>query len=497
MRKKFITTPIYYANGHPHLGHAYTTVLTDAISRYHKTWLKQDTFFMTGMDEHGQKIFEKAKSENMEVHEFIDQFAKSFQELDQKLEVKYDRFIRTTDTDHEKVCIELWNKILANGDLYEKEYSGMYCVGCEGFKTEKDLNEKGECPLHLVKPIILTEKNWFFKLSKYQNFLKNLIETDKLKITPKSRKNEMLEFIERDLNDISFSRSKELMSWGIPVPNDDTQVMYVWCDALTNYVTGAKVFSDKKEDQQNFQDFWQDGETLHVIGKDILRFHALYWPAMLESAGLGMPKEILVHGFITSQGQKMSKSLGNVVLPNEILDLYNSFSEKSILGEKFGAEVFRYFFLKNINPHDDGDFTWERVKELYNADLANGLGNLVNRTVKLCEKYLDIKTGFNQVDLEKQHAVFVNCMKEYDVMNAMNYIFKLVNECDLYMQKNEPFKIIKVDLDAGKKHLEFLRENLYTIARFLNPFMPTTSEKIKEIIKENKMPAKPLFPRYE
>jgi methionyl-tRNA synthetase len=319
------------------------------------------------------------------------------------------------------------------------------------------------------------------------------IESDEMKIVPSYRKNEMLEFISNGLQDISFSRSKELMSWGVPVPNDDTQVMYVWCDALTNYITGAKAFSDEK----NFQEFWTEGETLHVIGKDILRFHSLYWPAMLESAKLATPKEILVHGFITSQGQKMSKSLGNVVLPDEILDLYASLSEKSILENKFSAEVFRYFFLKNINPHDDGDFTFERMKELYNADLANGLGNLVNRTVKLCEKYLEPKTEFAEINLEKDHPEFSNEMKDYDVMSSMNYVWKLVNDCDAYMQKNEPFKVVKVDLEAGKKHLEFLRENLYTIARLLNPFMPTTSETIKKIIKENKMPEKPLFPRYE
>lgn len=496
-KKKFITTAIAYANGNPHLGHAYEFVLTDAISRHHKHWLKQDTFFLTGMDEHGQKILEKAKSENVEVHEFTKRYAEIFQDLDNKLNVKYDRFIRTTDLDHYEVCKQIWNKILEAGDLYQKEYTGLYCVGCESFKTEKDLNDSGECPDHLKKPIEIKEKNWFFKLSKYENFLKEKIESNDLRIVPEYRKNEMLEFIKTGLQDVSFSRSKELMSWGIPVPNDDTQVMYVWCDALTNYITGAKVFSGDKNDQQFFNDFWTEGETLHVIGKDILRFHSLYWPAMLESAGLEIPKEILVHGFITSQGQKMSKSLGNVVLPEEILSEYKALEEKSILDQVFSSEVFRYFFLKNINPHDDGDFTFPRMKELYNADLANGLGNLVNRTVKLCEKYLEVKTEFTQVDLEKDHPEFAATMKEYDVMNAMNYIWKLINDCDAYMQKNEPFKVVKVDLEAGKKHLEFLRENLYTIARILNPFMPITSDTIKKIIKENKMPEKPLFPRYE
>lgn len=502
MKKKFITTPIFYGNGSPHLGHAYTTVLTDAISRYHKVWLKQDTFFMTGTDEHGQKIFEKAKSENITPKQLVDRYADEFKVLDRKLGVEYDRFIRTTDEDHYEVCKQLWNKMLEVGDLYQKEYVGLYCVGCEGFKTQKDLNDSGECPDHLKKPIELKEKNWFFRLSKYENFLKEKLESNELKIVPEFRKNEMLEFMKEGLQDVSFSRSKELMSWGIPVPGDDTQVMYVWCDALTNYITGAKAFTD----ENNFQEFWQDGETLHVIGKEILRFHSLYWPAMLKSAQLEIPKEILVHGFITNAGQKMSKSLGNVVLPEDIFSTYSFGVENSLLGEDFQKEIFRYYFLKNINPHNDGDFTWERLKELYNADLANGLGNLVNRTVKLCEKYLESPTLnpspqgeglFPQIDLTSEHPEFANAMKEYDVMNAMNYIWKLIQDADTYMQKNEPFKVVKVDLEAGKKHLEFLRGQVYTIARLLNPFMPTTSELIKKIIKENKMPEKPLFPRYE
>jgi methionyl-tRNA synthetase len=225
--------------------------------------------------------------------------------LYEKLNVKYDRFIRTTDEDHEEVVKKVWLKFLENGDLYEKEYVGLYCVGCESFKTEKDLNEKGECPDHLKKPIELKEKNWFFRLSKYQEYLNDLISSNKLKIIPEYRKTEVLNFINSGLQDISFSRSNKVVSWGIPVPNDDTQTIYVWCDALTNYITGAKVFSD----EQNFQNFWENGETLHLMGKDILKFHAIYWPAMLYSLGFSAPKEIMVHGMITVAGQKMSKSM--------------------------------------------------------------------------------------------------------------------------------------------------------------------------------------------
>jgi len=494
MKNKYVTTAIAYANADPHLGHAYEYVLSDAIVRYLRDILGAPTYFLTGMDEHGQKIFEKAKIENLPTKDFVDKYAKVFQDLDSKLQVTYDRFIRTTDPDHKEVAQKVWNKILSKGDLYEKEYSGLYCVGCEEFKTEKDLVD-GNCPIHLKPVVTLSEKNWFFRLSKYTEFLKDLIQTNKLKIVPEFRKNEMLEFIDRGLQDVSFSRSKELMSWGLPVPNDDTQVMYVWCDALVNYITGAKVYGKDEVDQKFFESFWTEGDTLHVIGKDILRFHSLYWPAMLESAELPIPKEILVHGFITSGGHKMSKSLGNVILPAEILEKYSQFNTKSFLGDKFSSEVFRYFFLKNINPHDDGDFTYFRLEELYNADLANGLGNLVSRVMRLSEKYLD-KTDFSSLDLGK-HSELTEAMKEYDVMKAMSYIWKLISNLDQFMQTEQPFKVIKEDLERGKSQLEYLREQIFIIAELLKPFMPETSIKIKEILESNTMPELPLFPRYE
>jgi methionyl-tRNA synthetase len=506
MKSKFISTPIFYANAEPHLGHAYASVLTDCLHRYDVIFDNPSgkNFFVTGMDEHGQKIYEKAKSENKTPKELVDDIAKIFINLDEKLNVKYDRFIRTTDKDHKIAVQKLWTKLVSSGDLYKKEYEGLYCVGCEGFKTVKDLNEEGLCPDHLKAPIILKENNWFFKLSKYQDFLKDKIENDIVKIIPESRKKEILSFMSEGLQDISFSRSKEVMSWGIDVPGDDTQVMYVWCDALTNYITAAG-YGDESAD---FDINWTNAETTHIIGKDILRFHALYWPAMLESVGLSLPKNILVHGLIKSGGVKMSKSLGNGITPDEILSEYikvnqvinpdtNLIENKSILEEAFQSEVFRYFFLKNISPFDDGDYTLGRMKELYNADLSNGIGNLVSRTMRLSEKYLETRIDFPQIDMKVNHSEYVDAFDNFDVKSAFDYVFKLVKSADLYMQENEPFKVIKVDELRGKEMLENLRVQIYTIARLLNPFIPETSKIIKEIVKQNKMPIKSLFPKYE
>lgn len=486
MKERFtIFTAIAYANSKPHLGHAYEYVLADAIARYNKL-IGKDVFFTTGMDEHGQKIFNKAKSEGKDAQQLVDEVAEDFKKLDEVLEVKYDRFIKTTDTDHKKVVQDLWMKMFEAGDIFEKEYSGLYCVGCESYKTSTELDENGNCLIHFTKAEILKGKNWFFRLSKYEKILREKIERDEINIVPKNFKTEILSFMEDGLEDISFSRPKEVLTWGIEVPNDPTHVMYVWCDALTNYLTSV-VGKDKK--------FWDDTKMLNVIGKDILRFHALYWPAMLLSAGEKLPQNILVHGFITTGGQKMSKSIGNVVDPIDLLSLYNqNLADKSLLGEKIGSEFFRYFFLKNISPFLDGDFTYERAKELYNADLANGIGNLVNRVLKLSEKYLEPVENFPVMEFPKKYT---ESLENFDVKSAFESIFEVVTAADEYMQTNQPFKVVKEDEAKGKEMLQHLREQVYLVGRLLNPFMPTTNELMKKIVKENKMPEKPLFPRYE
>lgn len=493
MKKKFITAAIPYSNGLPHLGHAYEYVLTDSIARYHRVWAKDDVLMSLGMDENAQKNVQKAKELGISTQELVDSMGEKFKELHQTLQMSNDFFIKTTSVEHRKAAGEVWNRLVKNGYIYKKTYTGLYCIGCETFKTEKDLTPDGLCPDHLKKPEEVAEENYFFKLTEFKDKLIDLISNDGIKIVPTYRKSEMLNFLNQELFDVSFSRPEKLLNWGIKVPGDETQVIYVWCDALINYITVLGF----PESDSKMSEFWNNGETLHVIGKDILRFHSIYWPAMLLGADLPIPKEILAHGHIQSNGQKMSKSLGNVVGPMEIVDKYDQLKDKSVLGDRFGSEVFRYYFLKNINPHNDGDFTWERLRELYNADLANGLGNLVSRVMKLSEKYLEPQTDFAQVDLQKVHSEFANAMKEYDVMNAMNYIWKQIGEADNYMQTEQPFKVVKVDLEKGKQQLQILREKVYTIARLLNPFMPTTSEVIKKIIKENKMPEMSLFPRYE
>lgn len=486
MYTKFsVYTAIAYANGRPHIGHAYEYVLADAIARYHRLVLgNEHVFFCTGMDEHGQKIFEKAESLSKSPQQLVDEVAEDFRNLDRSLQISYDRFIKTTEDIHKQTAQELWMKMYSQGDLYEKEYEGLYCVGCERYYKESELNEKGECPDHLTQPVIFKEKNWFFKLSKYADKIKNLIVENKINIYPAERKNEIVSFIDSGVEDISFSRSKELLTWGIEVPNDDTQVMYVWCDALTNYFTAGREAN-----------VWGNSKMLNVIGKDILRFHALFWPAMLLSAGEVNIQDILVHGHILSNGQKMSKTVGNVIDPQEVLSAYNqALSTQSALGEHVASEFFRYFVLKNISPFSDGDVTLERMKELYNADLANGIGNLTNRIMKLCTTYLSEGYRPEPVDFPIEYTKW---MQEYDVKLAFEYIFTLVSELDGYMQTEQPFKVIKIDEEKGKAMLHTMRTQLYTIARLLQPFMPRTSDLMKNLVKNNQMPQRAIFPRYE
>jgi len=475
MKDKFyITTAIDYVNSVPHLGHALEKVQADAIARYQRITDK-DVYFLTGVDEHGIKIIRSSQDAGKSVKDFVNENSGKFAELTKKLDISNNNFIRTSDRErHWPGAQLLWKKLVEAGDIYKGKYSGYYCVGCEAYVTEKDLID-GKCPYHFKEPEKIEEENYFFKLSRYVDEIKNKIESGELKILPESRKNEILGMIKEGVGDISFSRPKEKLSdWGVPVPDDESQLMYVWCDALANYIS-ALGYGSNNED--NLKKFWP--ADLHIIGKDILRFHALIWPAMLMSAKLLLPKTIFVHGFILSNGKRMSKTLGNVIDP-------------FYLAEKYGVDATRYYLLREITPFEDGDITEEKFKEAYNANLANGLGNLTARIMKMSESYLGDKEQV--ISNEEFPADYKNLMDNFELNKVMDLIWKKISELDLYIQRTEPFKLIKTD---GKKAKEILVElvlGLQNIALMLKPFLPQASEKILKSIELNKMP-ETLFPR--
>lgn len=474
MKKTFyVTTPIFYPNAKLHLGHAYTTTVTDILARYHRL-IGDSTYFLTGSDENTQKMVDSAGKAGKEPLVFLDEIVANFASLYGSLHISYDQFIRTTDQEkHWPGAQLLWTKLDAAGDLYKKKYEGLYCVGHEAFITEKDLVD-GKCPDHGTVPEQLSEENYFFRLSKYTDILKQKIESDEIRIVPESRKNEILSFISTGLEDVSFSRPRR-KEWpqglGVPVPGDDTQVMYVWCDALANYVTALGY---GRADDALYQAYWPG---VHVIGKDILRFHAAIWPAMLLSAGLPLPKSLLVHGFITSAGKKMSKTLGNVIDPEELISEY-------------GTDAVRYYLARHISPFDDGDITRETFKEAYNASLANGLGNLTSRIMKMSEEHAGVPAALDGSIPEE----FTAALEAFNVQKAADVVWDRIQALDQKIAETKPFQLIKTDTTAGKRIIAELTAELFSIAHMLTPIMPETAEKIKAAVKENKKPEN-LFAR--
>jgi methionyl-tRNA synthetase len=468
----YITTPIFYPNANLHLGHAYVMTIADIVARYHR--LKgDDTYFLAGSDDNTAKIFKSAEEKGQSVPEYLEHVAQGFRDLYTSLDISYDQFIRTSDKEkHWPGAIKLWNNLVENGDIYPSEYEGLYCTACETFYTEKDLID-GKCPIHGTVPERIKEKNYFFKLSKYGAQIKEKIESGEMEIVPASRKNEILAFIGRGLEDISFSRPKHVVPHAIPVPNDPDQVMYVWCDALVNYISALGYGRD---DDSLFKKFWP--ADYQVIGKDILRFHAAIWPAMLLSAGLPLPKKILVHGLIMSGGQKMSKSIGNVIDPNELI-------------KEYGADALRYYLARKISLFEDGDMTLESFKDAYNGDLANGLGNLVSRVMKMAQDNLQEPVYAETVF----HKSLLSFMNEFEIQKAANHIWEEIAELDRTIQTKEPFKLVKFDAEKGREIIKELAVQLKHIATSLAPFMPETSQKILDLIKENKAPEAPLFMR--
>ncbi|MEK7612594.1 MAG: class I tRNA ligase family protein [Patescibacteria group bacterium] len=474
-KKFYLTTPIFYPNAKLHLGHAYTTTVSDVLVRYHRL-VGDKTYFLTGSDENAQKMVEAARKEGKEPLQFLDEIVAKFEALFKELEISYDQFIRTTDKEkHWPGAQKLWQQLAEAGDIYKKEYEGLYCVGHEAFVTEKELVD-GKCPDHGTVPERIKEENYFFRLSKYSEEIKRKIESDELRIVPATRKKEILSFIEQGLEDVSFSRPRRL-DWpeglGVPVPGEETHVMYVWCDALANYITALGY----GRDDTLYKEFWPG---VHVIGKDILRFHAAIWPGMLLSAKLPLPTTLLVHGFITSGGKKMSKTLGNVIDPEELI-------------AEYGKDAVRYYLARHISPFEDGDITRESFKEIYNGDLANGLGNLVARIMQLAETHLE---GPVKVEFVPYPHEFTEAFEKFEINRAADYVWHRIQLLDRTITETEPYKVVKTNADEGKRIIADLVRELAAIDLLLEPFMPETSKKIIEAIMANKKPEN-LFARKE
>lgn len=491
-KKFYITTALPYMNGKLHIGHAYEFVLTDIIARYHRG-IGDKTFFLTGSDEHGDKIIASAQKEGMGPQAFVNKNVESFQELLTKLEISNDDFIRTSDKErHWPGAIKLWRVLEEAGDIYKDTYKGLYCVGCEAFITEKELVD-GKCAHHNTAPEQIEEENYFFKLSKYGPEIKRLLESGEFEVTPKSKANEMLALLDSEeskLGDVSISRPERAIPWGIPVPNDPTQLMYVWCDALSNYISALGYGSDNEE---NFKTFWP--ADVQVIGKDIARFHILLWPALLLSAKIPLSKNIFVHGFITSDGKKMSKSIGNVLESEEFISEY-------------GTEALRYYFAREISPLEDGDLTREKFKEVYNANLANGLGNLVSRTLKMAEQYFggvvtgdvsrvpSLRTKITAVEpvggiagLNIPYVIINDILPRYhdhmranEVNKAADVVWELVGYLDQFIADYEPFKLVKTDKSGAEAVIWAVLYGLHEIGGMIAPVMPDTAKRILDLV---------------
>lgn len=464
----YITTTLPYVNAKPHMGHALEFIRADIIARWHKL-LGKEVFFNTGTDEHGQKIYKSAESAGKSVESYVDEYAKTFKDLLPILGVSQDiHFIRTTDPKHERAAQEFWKRVDQAGYIYKKNYKTKYCIGCEAEKTDSELMDD-RCPIHPNLDIeIIEEENYFFKFSAFGERLLRLYERDL--VVPPSRLNEMKSFVAGGLEDFSISRLKEKMSWGIPVPGDEDHVMYVWFDALVNYISTL----GWPDDEAMFNKFWVEGTPVQYCGKDNTRFQSAMWQAMLMAAGLPNSARIVVNGFVTGDGGvKMSKSLGNTVDPVEIVDGY-------------GTDALRYFVSRELSTFEDSPFTIERFKESYNANLANGLGNLTARIMKLAETNLDQPVSYEH----KFHGTLESFLNNFEIQKAMNHIWQEIGELDLFIQNEKPWET------KNKETITTMVKKLSHIAHSLSVFMPETSQKILTAIGENKMPGT-LFPRID
>lgn len=478
-RPYYITTAIPYVNAKPHIGFALEAVLTDSLARYHRL-RGDDGCALTGTDDNSLKNVRAAQALGVSTQALVDANATAFHELVRTLNLSFDDFIRTSsDPRHLAGVRALWEACAVRGDIYSKVYRGLYCVGCERFFAEDELVD-GLCPEHLSPPEIVEEENYFFRLSRYARQLEDLIASDILHVQPQARKNEALGLIRRGLTDFSISRTqRRAHGWGIPVPGDPDQIIYVWFDALGNYISAL----DYAQDGPLYRRYWAgDGQRVHIIGKDVLRFHAVYWPAMLLSAGAPLPTDIFAHGFVTVEGAKISKSRGNGVDPVELV-------------ERYGADALRYYLLREIPPAIDGDFTAERFLRAYNNDLADRLGNLLNRTVRMVSRYCDGVAPAPQTTLPVDTALLdtarsvptavAQAMEAYEPNVALAQIWRLVDAANRYVEQTEPWALAKIRSAGGDTEEEaagklatalyHVAEALRLTAYLLQPFLPSTA----------------------
>lgn len=484
----YITTSLPYVNDVPHIGHALECIQADVIARYHRQ-KGCDVFFLTGSDEHGTKIEKAAEQKELEPKKLADQNSRAFKNLKKTLNLSWNQFIRTTDKKiHLPGVRKIWKALEDAGDLYKRTYHGLYCTGCEAFVTDKDLL-KGKCAIHRREPELVQEENWFFRLSAYAKTLKNKIKEKEFEIIPEFRANEILALMDKGLEDISFSRSAQKLKWGIPVPGDPTQTIYVWADALTNYISGIGYGRNEKE----FLKWWP--AQIQIVGKDILRFHAAIWPAMLLAAKLPLPQKLLVHGHINVDGQKMSKSIGNVVSPTELV-------------AKYGTDAVRHYFIREISTVEDGDYAEDKFKNRYNSDLANGLGNFIARVNSMIEKRTaPVKNDFRMMDLIVENKIKTTTqaidehMNAFRLHDAVGAIWGLIAFGDAYVNEKKPWDT-KHSLIENEKTLYNLAILVNAVGVLLTPFLPETAKKIATSMKLKgktitvKKGAN-LFPRFE